>query len=137
MSNFPDPIPGSGFAFRAGADINPAAPAVTAAQAKCQRFMPHPPTGPAVGSFSGQEKAQALAQLRKVADCMRRHGVSDFPDPQTSPPANINPASYSNITNYRGVWLAFPATINMRSPAWEQAAAACGSLAQSFNRPHH
>jgi hypothetical protein len=137
VPNFPDPEPGGGFAFPIPAGFQPGAPAVISAQAKCGRFMPHPPSGPSVGGSSPQQSAQALAQLRRVARCMRQHGISDFPDPQTSTPSNLNPAGYSNITNYEGVFLLFPATINMQSPAWEQAAAACGPLAESFNHPHH
>lgn len=135
--DFPDPIPGGGFAYHPGPGFNPAAPAVKAAQTKCQRFMIHPPSGPAVGSSAVQSNTQALAQLRGVARCMRQHGIPDFPDPQASPPANISSGEYSNITRYKGAWILFPATINMSSPAWEQAAGACGPLAESFNRPHH
>lgn len=134
-ANFPDPAPGGGFVFGASG-INPAAPAVQTAQAKCHQFMPQPPNGPAADS-SGKTEAQALAQLRSVARCMRQHGISDFPDPQTSAPSDPNLGEYSDITNYEGVFLLFPATIDMQSPAWEQAAAACGPLAESFNHPHH
>ena len=68
---------------------------------------------------------------------MRAHGISDFPDPQITPPPNPSPGQYSEITDYEGVFLLFPATIDLQSPAWEQAAAACGALAESFNHPHH
>lgn len=135
VPNFPDPLPGGGFAFNP-AGIDRGAPAVKAAQAKCQRFAPQPPGGPSAGS-SGPPSAQALAQLRTVARCMRAHGVSDFPDPQTSAPRNLSLGEYSNITNYEGVFLLFPASIDMQSPAWQRAAAACGPLAESFNHPHH
>lgn len=137
VPNFPDPEPGGGFLFPIPAGFQPGAPAVKTAQAKCQRFMPHPPSAPAVGSSSARGRAQALAQLRGVAQCMRRHGISDFPDPQTSRPPNLNLGQYSNITNYEGVFLLFRAVINMRSPAWQQAASACGPIAESFNHPHH
>ncbi len=136
VPNFPDPQPGGGFLFST-AGINPAAPAVQAARAKCQRFAPLPPGGPGGTSFSGEEKTQALAQLRGVAQCMRQHGISDFPDPRTTRPPNLSLGEYSEITDYEGVFLLFPATIDMRSPAWEQAAGACGALAESFNHPHH
>jgi hypothetical protein len=81
--------------------------------------------------------AHAMEQLRTVAQCMRAHGISDFPDPRATAPANSTLNEYSEITNYMGVYLLFPASINMQSPAWNQAAAACGSLAESFNHPHH
>jgi hypothetical protein len=136
VPNLPDPAPGGGFLFTT-AGINPYAPAVEAARAKCQKFAPHPPGSPGGTTDSAQEEAHALAQLRGVAQCMRRHGISDFPDPRTTRPANLSLAEYSNITDYEGAFLLFPATIDMQSPAWEQAAAACGALAESFNHPHH
>ncbi len=67
---------------------------------------------------------------------MRRHGISNFPNPRTTSPANLSLGGYSNITDYEGVFLLFPATIDMQSAAWEQAAPACGALAESFNHPH-
>jgi hypothetical protein len=135
VSNFPDPSPGGGFAFHASGEVV-ASPTFKAAQAKCQRLMPGP-GGPGGPTSSPQEQAQGLAQLRTVAQCMRRHGISDFPDPRPTQPPNVSLGKYSEITNYMGVWLLFPATIDMQSPAWEHAAASCGSLAESFNHPHH
>jgi hypothetical protein len=132
VPNFPDPKPGGG--FQLGSGIDPSSPAFRAAQAKCQKFMPLPG---GASSFSPQVEAQALAQLRTVAQCMRRHGISDFPDPRATRPSNLGLGEYSEITDYMGVFLLFPATIDMQSPAWNQAAAACGSLAESFNHPHH
>ena len=79
----------------------------------------------------------ALAQLRTVAQCMREHGISDFPDPRSTRPSDLSLGRHSEITDYEGVFLLFPATIDMQSPAWEQAAAACGTLAESFDHPHH
>ena len=135
VSNFPDPQSGGGFAFHASAEVV-SSPTFEAAQAKCQRLLPGP--GDAGGpSSSPQEKAQALAQLRGVAQCMRRHGISDFPDPTLNAPRNPSLGEFSEITNYEGVWILFPAAIDMQSPAWQQAAAACGALAESFNHPHH
>jgi hypothetical protein len=135
VPNFPDPSAGGGFLFST-AGINPAAPAVQAARAKCQKFALTPP-GAGGSSFSPDEKAHALAKLRKVAQCMRQHGISQFPDPMTTRPLNLSLGEYSEITDYEGLFLLFPATIDMESPAWERAATACGPLAESFNHPHH
>lgn len=135
VSNFPDPQPdGGGFNFHASAAVI-SSPAFKAAQAKCHTLLPGP-LGSAAGSFSPQEQAQALAQLRSVAQCMRRHGIADFPDPTLTRP-NPGLGRYTEITNYEGVWIAFPATIDLQSPAWERAAAACGPLAEGFTHPHH
>ena len=68
---------------------------------------------------------------------MRAHGISDFPDPRPTRPAKLSLGEYTEITDYMGLFLLFPASINMQSPAWNQAAAACGSLAESFTHSHH
>ncbi len=99
--------------------------------------MPQPLLGGPDTSESGQTKAHALAQLRGVAQCMRSHGISDFPDPTMTSPSHPSLGQYSEITDYMGVFLLFGASIDMQSPAWQQAAAACGSLAESFGHPHH
>jgi len=116
VPNFPDPKPGGGFSFPASP-----APAFAAAQAKCQKLLPNggapPPFDP-----------QALVQLHQIAICMRQHGVPDFPDPVRAPttgPSEL-PGGGGRITDYRGVQLQFPATLDTRSPAFDQAATACG-----------
>lgn len=75
-----------------------------------------PPTGPP----SAQAKLAAL----KISECMRRHGISDFPDPTLKPPSS--PAGYSEVSDRGGVVLAIPSTIDVQSPAYQQAANACG-----------
>ena len=135
VPTFPDPAPGGGFAFHASAGFI-SSPAFKAAQARCGKLLPTP-GGPGGPSFPPQVTAHALAQLRTVAQCMRAHGISGFPDPRSTRPPNLGLGEYSVITDYEGAFLLFPATINMQSPAWDQAAAACGPLAESFNHPHH
>jgi hypothetical protein len=56
---------------------------------------------------------------------MRRHGVANFPDPRTSVPTNPLPGN-GMISDRDGVILVFPATIDMQSPLFTHAAAACG-----------
>ncbi len=119
VPNFPDPSAGGGFRF--GAGINPSSPAFDEAQAKCEKLMP----GGGVGS-GAPPTAQALAQMLKVSRCMRRHGISDFPDPRTSVPSNRNPAVIGEIADRDGVILLFPRTLDTQSPAFVKAAAACG-----------
>jgi hypothetical protein len=135
VASFPDPQPGGGFAFHASAEVI-SSPAFKAAQAKCSSLLGGP-LGAGAQTVSPQVQAHALSQLRKVAQCMRQHGISDFPDPSTTRPTNLGLGQYSEITDYQGAWLLFPATIDMQSPAWERAAAACGALAESLNHPHH
>jgi hypothetical protein len=89
VPNFPDPSPGGGFVV-GGPAINPSSPAVSAAKEKCQEYVPilGGSGGPA---FSPQVQEQALAKLLKIAQCMRQHGIADFPDPSASRPSNIHP----------------------------------------------
>ena len=116
VPNFPDPQPGGGFSF----PVSPA-PAFAAAKAKCQKLLPN-------GGAPPPFESQALVQLRQIAVCMRRHGVPDFPDPVRAPasgPPNP-PAGSDRIADYNGVLLAFPTTLDLQSPAFQQAATACG-----------
>jgi hypothetical protein len=121
VSNFPDPkTSGGGIQLSIGpsSGVNPQAPAFQAAQQSCQHLMP------GGGQPSAQASAQAKARLLRTSECMRAHGVTDFPDPQAgSPPSN--PAGYSAVMGEDGAFLAIPSSINPRSPAFEQAAAAC------------
>jgi hypothetical protein len=125
VPNFPDPKPGGGFLFHQGAGIDPSSPAFEAAQAKCQKLMP---AGALAPGSTTQPSAQTVAHYLAVAQCMRRHGISDFPDPRTSVPSNLRAALGGRsgvISDIEGVILVFPGTIDEQSPAFTQAAAAC------------
>jgi hypothetical protein len=65
---------------------------------------------------------------------MRQHGVSQFPDPQTDVPTNPAGIGISEITDFDGAILLFPATIDMQAPAYRQALTACG--APPLGLPH-
>ncbi len=122
VPNFPDPSPGGGQLFEIPAGANPAAPAFTAARAKCQKLLPK---SGAPGS-EPPPSDQTLAKLLTIAVCMRQHGISDFPDPRTSTPASF-PPGIAEITNFDGAVLLFPQTLNTQAPAYRQALAACGA----------
>jgi hypothetical protein len=67
--------------------------------------------------------AAALDHMLKIAQCMRRHGISQFPDPSTTMPSMTG---FTGVVSDRaGVILIFPSTIDMQSPAFTQAATAC------------
>jgi signal transduction histidine kinase len=68
--------------------------------------------------------AQTMAHWRGVARCVRGHGVPEFPSPTTSVPRNI--ASLGNVTDRDGAIFLIPYTLNQESPAFIQAANACG-----------
>jgi hypothetical protein len=128
VPNFPDPNPGRGALFPLGG-INPSAPAFKGAQAKCRKLLGG---GPPVPGSTTHPSAQTLAKLRTIAVCMRQHGVPQFPDPRTSVPSSPN--GIRDITDFDGAILLFPSTINLQSPAYRQALAACG--APPLGLPH-
>jgi hypothetical protein len=124
VPDFPDPSASGGFLFRKGAGVDPGSSAFKAAQSKCRGFLPDiggPGSGPAIS-------AQALARWLKIAQCMRRHGVPDFPDPRTAAPANPQAALGRGggvISDIEGAIFVFPGTVDQQSPAFTHAAAAC------------
>jgi hypothetical protein len=119
VPSFPDPKAGGGFLFHGSPGLI-SSPAFKAAQAKCHKLLP---PGPGSGP---PPSAQTLAHFLKVAQCMRKNGVYDFPDPRTSVPPNpFGSGGAGVISDIEGVILVFPSTIDQQSPAFERAAAAC------------
>jgi len=122
VPNFPDPKAAGGL-FRLGGGIDPRSPVFRSAQTQCQKLMP----GGGIGS-GPPPSAQTLTRFLRVAQCMRSHGVPNFPDPKTSAPANPRAALGGGggvISDIEGVILVFPSTIDERSPQFTQAATAC------------
>lgn len=121
--HFPDPkAGGGGFLFHAGAGTDSSSPAFKAAQAKCKKFLP---PGPGSGS---PPSAKTLAHYLTVAQCMRRQGVPEFPDPRTIAPSDPRAALGGGggvISDIQGAIFLFPAKIDQQSPAFTRAAAAC------------
>jgi hypothetical protein len=96
-----------------------------------------PAGGPPVPGTQTHPSAQTLAKLLKIAQCMRRHGVPQYPDARTSVPADPFPSGQGVITDYDGAILLFPATLGVGSPAYREAAAACGTMAGKLGRGPH
>jgi hypothetical protein len=119
VTNFPDPS-GHGINI-GGTGINPRSPAFKAAQTSCFKLLPG--GGPQGHSASEQQIQQATA----TAECMRRHGVSGYPDPIVSQesPTSLNPANYSSIEAGGGLIIAIPKSIDEQSPVFEKASKAC------------
>lgn len=123
VPDFPDPTSNGLIRVRAGVD--PSSPAVTAAQAKCQKFRPNegsPLSGP-------PPSAQKFAQMLKVSRCMRRRGIANFPDPRATAPSNPQAALGPGggvISNIEGVIFVFPHAVDLQSAALARAAALCG-----------
>ena len=116
VPNFPDPV-GGGFSFPITAGFKPFSPATMAAQKDCRALAP------AGGRTPGQATAQEKAHTLALAQCMRAHGVTGFPDPIGAMPANGG--NYSLVFGQPGSFLAVPSTINPKSPTFRSAGAAC------------
>jgi signal transduction histidine kinase len=83
-----------------------------------------PPPGLPGTSARTHPSAQAMAHWRTVAQCMRQHGVSGFPNPTTSMPPNLTRFS-GIVADREEAILVIQATIE-QSPAFTPAASACG-----------
>jgi hypothetical protein len=119
VPNFPDPKQiGGGIQVSGSAPgINPQSPVFVSAQQSCRHLLP------AGGEPTHAGQQRALARMLRISRCMRAHGISRFPDPTLSPPSSR--AGYSAIRSNGVAWLAIPDSIDVRSPAFEQAATAC------------
>jgi hypothetical protein len=80
VANFPDP---NGQGVISGSGINPGSASFQTANKDCRHFMPNG------GQPTPAQQAQAMAQALKFSECMRAHGLSDFPDPQSGPGGGI------------------------------------------------
>jgi hypothetical protein len=117
VPNFPDPSPSGGIQLTPAMGIKPFSPGFKTAQQACHRLLPG---GLATGKASAQDKARLVA----LARCMRAHGLTTFPDPVSSAPSS--PAGFSIIFGRPGAFIEIPSSINVQSPAFRQAAQACG-----------
>lgn len=81
---------GRGLEFPVVAGIDPSSPAFRTAQARCRKLLPR--GGPPGPGSTTHPSAQTLAKLLRIARCMRRHRISQFPD--RGPPSRpTSPAS--------------------------------------------
>ena len=119
VSDFPDPKATGNRIEILGANsgINVGSPAFQSAQTSCKHLLP------GGGPGSAHPSAQDKAQMFRLSQCMRQHGMTGFPDPTLTPPSN--PADYSGVLDRNGVVIAIPRSIDTRSPAFKQAATAC------------
>lgn len=124
VPNFPDPADGN--LNLNGTGINPSSPAFEAAQGTCNKRQPD--TGPSTPAPASEQQKK---QLLTISECMRRHRVTDFPDPTTKPPSS--PQGYSIEQGVASnLFLLVPNTINVNAPAFQQAAKACHLPLTSF-----
>ena len=75
VPHFPDPDPKGDFAF--GIDVSPAV--WKRATEACKDLTPP-------GTFSGKRSPKQQSDALRFAECVRAHGVKDFPDPVNGDP---------------------------------------------------
>jgi hypothetical protein len=83
--DFPDPSTDGGFnSGSSSSDIDHDSPQFVAANDACKHFLPSGPTQ--------AQNEQRTVQSLKFAQCMRSHGISDFPDSmQITGRGDLNP----------------------------------------------
>ena len=112
VSNFPDPSPGGGqLNAISAAGINTQSPTYQAAEHACEKYTPAANMTPAQ---SAAENTKGL----KFSQCMRSHGVPNFPDPITGPTGG-------QAINLRG------SGIDQNRPTYQAANQACQSIIPS------
>jgi hypothetical protein len=110
VPGFPDPTSNGNFVNTG--QFNSDSSQFHSAQATCRHLLP------AGGVVSGAQQQQRLSQLLKFAQCMRSHGVPNFPDPTDT---NGHPG-----LNLKGTG------IKPNSPQLQSAQQACQSLMPSL-----
>jgi hypothetical protein len=114
VTNFPDPGSGGGISVSGGpgSGLDPNSPTFQAAQKACQGLLPKP---------SSQQIKQAQQNALKFSQCMRSHGVPNFPDPDFS---NSGGGIGIKISAGNG-----PSSgLDPNSPAFQAAQSACAKL---------
>jgi hypothetical protein len=95
VTDFPDPSAQGGYNIAGGprsSDLNPNSPTFQAASRACASLS-------AKAHLTPAQQAQDQAQGVRFSQCMRAHGVRDFPDPsasgslfiQNQPGSDLNP----------------------------------------------
>lgn len=113
VQQFPDPGSSGGPAFGPGSALK-SSPAFQSAQSKCNKLVPGGgPSATAAPAASASDVHAALVW----AQCLRKHGEPNFPDPSTTARAGLT---------FRGIVFPVGAEFNIQSPAFKQAQAACG-----------
>jgi hypothetical protein len=110
VANFPEPNAAGGIQ---ATGLDPGSTTFQAATKSCRHLLPNG------GVPTPAEQAQALAQALKMSQCMRSHGITDFPDPQSVPGGGIRISLRSTPGS----------NLNPNNPQFQAAQKAC----QSFN----
>ena len=121
VPSFPDPDASGNFSAASGTGPDPPSPAFRAANNKCAKLWPH--SGALAFGGRTHPSARSLGHWLKITQCMRRHGVSHFPDPTTKVPSSM--AGVGLLAVFNGVIFVFPAALDEQSPVLTHAAAVC------------
>ena len=111
ISDFPDPQPGGG-PIQVGPGSNWNTPQFNAADDACKSLLPTP---------SKEDQQKEFADMLRFAQCMREHGIADFPDPKPGEGFDIsagqgsdldpnNPQFQASNEACGGLWLGKPDT---------------------------
>jgi hypothetical protein len=109
VPDFPDPNSRGGITIDRSSRIDPGSPAFNRADQHCKRLLPNG------GQPSPQEEARMRAGALGFSACMRKHGVTNFPDPTFS-----DGDARIKIAGGPG------SNLDPRSPAFQAAQKACG-----------
>jgi hypothetical protein len=111
VPSFPDPDSGGNFNL----SNDPVSSQETTANQACNRLLN-------VGTqLSAAQTQHTLGQLLKYSQCMRAHGVPNFPDPQLTTGGIGEPGGFTFDT--------VNLNLNQKSPQYQSAAQACQSIA--------
>jgi hypothetical protein len=88
ITHFPDPNAQGDISLNAGpgTGLDPSSPQFKAADNACKSLLPPR------RAMSPAQQAKARAQSLKYARCMRAHGISDFPDPDSQGGIALKPS---------------------------------------------
>jgi hypothetical protein len=111
VPDFPDPDSNGNF----NPPASPVGSQETAANHVCNHLLN------AGTQLNAAQTQHALGQLVKYAQCMRAHGVPNFPDPQLTSGGIGAPGGFTFDTAGRN--------LNQKSPLYQAAGRACQSLA--------
>lgn len=108
VTNFADPVAGKAQPI-GGSGIDTSSPTYQAAASACQRYQPTAGNGVQGGPTPGAQTAQL-----KFAECMRSHGVTNFPEGSGN-----SGGGQQSLSQYG---------IDTNSPTFQSANQACSSL---------
>lgn len=107
VPSFPEPNSQGVFSL---SGVSQNSPGFQAASNDCRKLLPNG------GQPTAAQKAQAVAQALKFSQCMRSHGIADFPDPQVS---NGGDQISIRLTGSKG------SDLNPQDPQFQAAQSAC------------